>query len=210
MIGWTVMKEKELFVISGEKKNTGALEGTLRTFTGFFPQDTQAGAKKEGIAGSYLFVFSPQGGTLKEETKIKPVCQHKLSHLLGLPVGWKEYLAVSCSECKDIKLLDLTTEKTTVAFSGKPVGVMCGGWHKLFVHVVGEDQVLQLDCSTNTFIQTKKIKTGTCGLYDICFIPRPIRFIVACGEKEVKAVYSDTGKKSSCFSKNWTLHNDSK
>ena len=183
------MKEKGLFVISGEKKNTGALEGTLRKIegipgsSGLLSLATQAGAKKEVIVGSCLFVFSPQGGTLKEETMIKPVCQHKLSHLLGLPVGWKEYLAVSCSECKDIKLWDLTTEKTTVAFSGKPVGVMCGGWHKLFVHVVGKDQVLQLDCSTNTFIQTKKIKTGTRGLYDICFIPRPIRFIVACGEK---------------------------
>ena len=134
-----------------------------------------------------LFQFSLWTGRLIQK-EIKPPCDHYV-HLLCVQVAGQEYLAVSCWTCRDIKLMDLYTQKLSfapliqcwviTALSGRRVKSMCQGEeNRLFVG--SDDTVLELDTSTTTFTKVKTINTGSA--YSLCYLPDPYRLLVVSDE----------------------------
>ena len=158
-----------------------------------------------------LHLFSLLEGRLIEK-KIQPPCKHYYLYLLCVQVAGHEYLAVSCDECKHIKLMDLnkqtgnssesqlTQYEVKTAFSGKQVSRMCHGEeNRLFVRLPDE-AVLELDTSTTTFTKVRYINTGW-GL-GLCYVPDPHRLLVVSYHNEFCAVTCDSNKEV------WRVKND--
>ena len=138
----------------------------------------------------FLYLYTPQqGGSLNKENKIKLSCAHYLNMLI-VQIQWREYLVISCKECRDIKLVDLDTNEVTTAYSDEEqeLGRMCkGGWHKIYVEV--PSGLLELDCTSTKFTKMRQIQTGKYGLtscYELCYVPPPHNLIVADGKYEVR------------------------
>ena len=124
-----------------------------------------------------LLICSVAGEKLSGK-RIEFPCEHGWeSYPLGLVIKSEEKLAVSCSECRDIKLLDLRTEEVTTAFCSKlNVLVMCYGERKtLYVHCVDDGSVLELDYSTPSFKITRTLNSGLFFCNEICYLPAPYR-----------------------------------
>ena len=113
--------------------------------------------------------------------------------MLSIQILWREYLAISCRECRDIKLVDLETKEITKAYKdGQPFGKMCRGWHKICVRL--EQGYLQLDCSSTKFTKMRYTETGNDGFisgYDLCYVPPPLNTIVTIGGGGIRATSLD-------------------
>ena len=152
-----------------------------------------------------LYQLSLQEGHLIEK-EVKHLCEHR-AWLLCVQVAGREYLALSCDECKDIKLMIIPQRKKGIlrqfgsgssmqcevitAFSGEEVESMCHGEeNRLFVKSSG-DNVLELDTSTTTFTKVRTIKTGWSYYIGLCYVPDPHRLLVVRNDNEVRAVSCD-------------------
>ena len=137
--------------------------------------------------GPFLYLYMiQQGGSLNKESKIAfpfPFdTGHRPSiHCLLIKIQWREYLAISCLNCYDIKLVDLETNEVTTAYTdGQMLGMMCRGWHKIYVQVYSG--YLELDCSSTKFTKIRQIETERCGMVDmldLCYVSPPHNLIVA-------------------------------
>ena len=145
----------------------------------------------------FLHVYTLHGKKLVHE-KFKIPCKHKgRVGLLSLVISEIEYLAFSCSECRDIKLLDLQTMDIIKAFSGEtPLMRMCEGEGNTLYVEVSDGQILELNCTNTQFHLKKIIGLGIKGhLKGLCYVPSPYRFLVASGDnKEVVAISFDTNR----------------
>ena len=150
-----------------------------------------------------LYQFSLQEGRLIEK-EIKCPCEHYHLYLLCVQVAGREYLALSCCHCRDIKLMNLKQKRNTsesqpmqyeviTAFSGQIVFNMCHGEeNRLFVPSV--IAVMELDTSTITFTKVRSISTfgSVFGIYkDLCYVPDPYRLLVVISNSEVRAMSCD-------------------
>ena len=131
-----------------------------------------------------LYQFSLQEGCLIDK-EIQLMCGHLSVYLLSVQVAGREYLALSCCDCKDIKLMNLNKQKESselelemiIAFSGESVYHMCQGEeNRIFVRLSGST-VLELDTSTTTFNRLRTIKSGW--MKNLCYMPDPHRLLVA-------------------------------
>ena len=157
-----------------------------------------------------LIQLSLQEGSLIEKV-MEPACQH-LVFLMCVQVAGREYLAVSCDRCENIKLMNLNKQKgnssesqpmryeVITAFSGGMVWRMCHGEeNRLFVQSSGDD-VLELDTSTTTFTQVRTIDPALG--FIVCYVPHPHRLLVVNDDNEVRAVSCDNDKTT------WRVHRD--
>ena len=161
---------------------------TVMKETGVIVVSTQKGS---------LCQFSLQEGSFVKK-KIKPPCEHGDPYLLCLQVAGQEYLALSCYECKHIKLMSLNKQLNSdspihyemiTAFKGEEVDRMCHGEKKrIFVQSAG-GAILELNTSTTTFTEVRRIRTGRG--YSLCYVPDPHRLIVVRDGNEVRAVSCD-------------------
>ena len=137
---------------------------------------------------------SPAGRTSHGEGEIKSPCDGV--ELLGAPVAGREYLALACHWCQNIKLMDINKQlelligndkgqsscelKTNqndviTAFSGEDVYRMVQGEeNRLFVEI-GNGKALELDTSTTRFTQVRTINTGWG--HGLCYVPDPHRVL---------------------------------
>ena len=120
-------------------------------------------------------VYSIDGGKLCLCKTIKPPCQHDDIKMLGMVrdgyINEQEHVAVSCSVCKAIHLIDIDTEQIREAFSGERMEHMCHGEEgKMFV-TSSVDKVLELDCSCSRFTRKSTISTGLNSCFGLCYIP---------------------------------------
>ena len=152
-----------------------------------------------------LFLFSPQrGGNLREWTREYP-CEHGTDDILCLQIAGKEWLCMTCRECKKIRLMDVENDKLTSheALKGHNFFIMCKGEKNvLYVTLHRNDRVLELDCSTTTFTEGKSFRTGTDRPYDMCYVSsskcialsdihrRQLKFI-SCMTGKVKLVHDE-------------------
>ena len=139
----------------------------------------------------FLHVYTLHGQTLVHD-KLKVPCKHRgRVGLLSLVISEIEYLAISCSECRDIKLLDLQTMNVIKAFSGETeLMKMCEGEGNTIYVEVFAGQILELDCKRTVFNTTKIINTGIEGnLKGLCYVPSPYRLLdVSSDFKAVAAI----------------------
>ena len=125
----------------------------------------------------FLLQLSLQAGWLVDK-QIQPPCEDTLSLECVQVAGW-EYVAISCIDCRNIKLMNLNKQnpnsgpkiqyEVITAFNGDWVGHMCQGEdNKLFVQS-DNDTVLELDRSTTAFTKVRTINTGP--TYSLCYVP---------------------------------------
>ena len=152
----------------------------------------------------FLFKLSLQEGHFIEK-EIKRPCEHGVPvYLLCVQVAGIEYLALSCVQCRDIKLMNLNKQKgsssesqlmqyeVTTTLSGEFVSHMCHGEeNRLFVLLL-HDVVLELDTSTTTFTKVRYINTGWG--HGLCYVPDPHRLLVVSYDNEFHAVSCDSNK----------------
>ena len=151
-----------------------------------------------------LHQLSLQEGHLNQK-QIKRSCGHGGGFLLCVQVAGCEYLALSCDQCRDIKLMNPKRKKgllrqfgsgssiqyeVITAFSVAQVGRMCQGEeNRMFVQ--SRDVVLELDTSTTAFTKLKTIHTGGC--FSLCYVPDLQRLLVVSDghADEVRSVSCD-------------------
>ena len=141
-----------------------------------------------------LYLFSFHGKHINHD-KLKIPCHHYAGGFLCVEIKGKEYLAISCPDCRNIKLLDLLTGQVTIAFSSKSLRKMCEGeGHTLYVKSV-EDQVMELDCTHPVFTKIKTMNTelkGNPNYKGMCYVPSPYRYIVATNGDKIVSTACDT------------------
>ena len=165
--------------------------------TGFIVISTRDGS---------LFHFSGREGHFFRRG-IKPPCKHCV-RLLCVQITGYEYLALSCPDCKTIKLMNLDNQKRGLlrrfssgsdikydvisAFSGEVFSCMCLGEEKRIFVQSNNYTVLELDISNTTFTKVKTFSTiypSYC--YGLSYVPDPHRLLVVSDRDEVRAVSCD-------------------
>ena len=154
------------------------------------------GQKTSKSAMAIFKYYRDEEGSLRRK-QIKAPCEHAVC-LLGLEISGQEFLAISCYDCKNIRLMNLTSGKIRVAFRGKEVDYMAEGeGGKVYVKILGEAKVLELDLVSSTFVEGKSFDIGIKDVDDLHYVPSPHRLIVVShkSNKLVQAISVDTSKK---------------
>ena len=137
----------------------------------------------------YTFQNNPDGKQV--ETRMDAPCQHLYQYisLITLVHNGKELLAVSCRECKDIKLVDMETKQVTPVFKSPTDSLwrMCSGTGGSLFVSFKSGNLLQLDSSFNV--------TNTFDLNGsrICYLPPPHNTLVIKNQCELRAVSLQDG-----------------
>lgn len=99
---------------------------------------------------------------LQKVRTLPATCGHHTTNILGMKVNVKELLAVACSVCQSIKLLNLATQEVSVAFrnDNHSPGEMCLG-DKAEMFVSNPKGILHLNCSSEEFKILQVISTKT-------------------------------------------------
>ena len=143
----------------------------------------------------HLYLFAIHGKHITRDKLYHP-CQHTYrGGLLSVEIAGKEYLTISCSECNNIKLMDLQTGGVTIAYIGKKMMKMCKGeGNTLYVKSV-QDQILELDCTHPVFSKIKVMNTemgGNSYYIGLCYVPSPYRYIISTNGEKIVATACDT------------------
>ena len=128
--------------------------------------------------------------------KLNMPCRHSCRvGLLCLEIAGIEHLAISCSDCKDIKLLNLFTTDLTTSYSGKKMFRMCEGEGNTLYVEASHNRVLELDCTQPVFSRTNTLTTNMSGHFKgMCYVPSPHKLLVASNGGKVVAISCDTNK----------------
>ena len=138
-----------------------------------------------------LRLYTQQGESL-DKKKIKWPCDfgHRFKlQFLFVQILWREYLAISCMYCKDIKLLDMETLEITTSYcNAKLVGKFCKGWHKIYAKLLFG--FVELDCSGAKLtkisqIQPKEYTVPFTSTDYKCYVPPPHAMIIGVTRTEV-------------------------
>ena len=131
-----------------------------------------------------LRLYTQQGESLYKKN-IKWPCDfgHRFElQFLFVQMLWREYLAISCMYCKDIKLLDMETLELTTAYrDAQLVGKLCKGWHKVYAKLLFG--YVELDCSSTKLTRIRDIRPNeytvplTATDYK-CYVPPPHAMVV--------------------------------
>ena len=154
----------------------------------------------EGIRGNpcaFHIYNNTSDGWLKQRT-VGALCKHSLINMLPVTIEHKgELLAVSCAECHIIRLHDIATSETTVAFNDnddKALGHMChgetGSLYVAYKRPPQDYKILELGCSTTKFRAMKTYKTGISMRQEpphISYIPS-CQLIVTCSNRPSKMI----------------------
>ncbi len=132
---------------------------------------------------------------LQKLREVKSSCQHKTPDLFGLVVHSRRLLAVTCSECNNITLIDLSNGRMSVAYRGgdnegdfAPCDVCASEPGKLWVlriqlmhrHVSSlKFDVIELACNKLIFTPTgRRFPIELKGCLTVCHIPGPQNALV--------------------------------
>ena len=151
-----------------------------------------------------VLLLTLEGSKLRSEVIPRP-CGHKDSHcdVLCIDTGGAggiggaggEQLGLLCTGCTELKLLDLRTRKTRVAFRGDRMHEMCHGEEgRIYVRnigtsVLGDDQtVLELDCTRVPFRQVAVYTLDTRDCKKFWYVPAPHELLIASNGVETRAL----------------------
>ena len=146
-------------------------------------------------------VYKFKGG-LWTHRIITVTCKHEGIELLGLSCNGQDRLAVSCPKCQNIKLLNLETEETTMAYSSaeyRPDYMCHGVGGELYVNSLGQSYpVIKLNYSNLTFTGPNKALDSGLDRWcsGMCFISEPYKCLVlsVASEGLIRAICSQSGK----------------
>ncbi len=152
-----------------------------------------------------LYQYKLEGGRLQQLRQVKWPCEHVFSDgILGVIVEGQELLAVACKSCGDIKLTNLETGETHVAYSSekKPYKLCHGEAGRMWVHCRGDPTLRELSCNSKTFTETGRTVNTVGDFFDICYLPAPHRALVLSHGYWMEAISCETGQQL------WRLEGD--
>ena len=138
----------------------------------------------------------------KKVGELKGLCEHdQFVYIVPWTVDDREFIGVSCYWCHTISLLDIETEKVTIAFQNTeyyPRHMCKGDGDVMYViNSVINNPVLELKIGEIRF--TGPQKTIQCGMewvYSMRYIPSYKLLVFSCWEDNlVRAVNAETGEK---------------
>ena len=112
--------------------------------------------------------------------------------ILGISIGSLERLAVSCSGCRLITLLNLETGHSSTAFNlgmVSPTAMCLGEAGQMFV--AGLRNIIQLSCSTEMF-QLLQVIPKPQRAWTMTYVPEHRLIAFGCRSKEIHAISVDT------------------
>ena len=142
----------------------------------------------------------------KTLAEVRAPCEHEeCARMYPVHIEKKELLAVSCSRCHMIRLLDTKSKLVTVAFLNerfRPGSMSKGEGTILYaLHTVNyqSTSVVQLESGEVPFKGPKKIvHSGLATSYCVCYIPHPYKLLAFTLNNHpgtIKAVSEETGRK---------------
>ncbi len=133
---------------------------------------------------------------LQKLSEMKMPCEHGPSNILGMMVEGQELLAAACRDCGDIKLMNLETEETHVAYSSEeePDRLCHGEAGRMWVYCFGDRTVRELNCGSKTFTETGRTVNTTHFCDDMCYLPAPHRALILSHYQWMEAVFCETGQ----------------
>ncbi len=112
-----------------------------------------------------------------------------------MKMGQKEFLAISCTTCHEIWLLDVLSGEVASAFhdpSYSPSKMCLGDEGQMFaVNFAPGCPVVELDCSSQKFKVTKLIWTDMAGFFGLCSVPKH-RCVMISDSKLLRALSCDS------------------
>ena len=160
--------------------------------------------KQQTPAAFHLYLKDKSGGW-KKLAEVRALCEHEeCARLHPVHIEKKELLAVSCSRCHMIRLLETESKVVTVAFlHGKcnPGSICTEGTTLYALHLVNDQHtsVIELESGGVPFKgPKKKIYSGLATSYSICYIPHPYKLLVFTLNKNpgrIRAVSAETEQK---------------
>ncbi len=146
-----------------------------------------------------LHQYRLEGGKLQKIRHIKLPCAHEYDiRMLGVVIKGQELLSVVCSECGDIKLLNLETGETHVAYRSEkvPHRLCLGEADCLWIWCWKDFTFREITCNSETFSETGRFFTrtprGLCSC--MCFLPAPHRILAFKYRDWLEAVSCETGQ----------------
>ena len=164
------------------------------------------GKSSEQTPAAFHLYLKDESRGWKKLAEVRALCEHEeCARLHPVHIEKKELLAVSCSRCHMIRLLDTESEGVTVAFlHGKcnPGSMSKGDGTALYaLHLVNNQptSVIELESRAVPFKgPKKKIYSGLATSYSVCYIPHPYKLLVFTFNKNpgiIRAVSTETGQK---------------
>ncbi len=153
-------------------------------------------AKKSAQQDIYgLHQYRLEGGRLQKLRHVELPCEHEPKKLLGVKVEEQELLAVACKHCGDIKLMNLETGETHVAYkSEKMPDTLCHGDAGRIWIYCRDNTVTELNCTSKTFTVTRKTFDTSAEYHFMCYLPAPHRALIYSTSNWVEAVSAETGQ----------------
>ena len=154
-----------------------------------------------------ILVLTLQGENLKEE-RIKPLCKHAYPssvQSINSPSG--EQLAILCQFCNEIKLLDLRTQKVTLACKVDVPKIACkGDQNRLYVlsnvpkssYQIG---IADLDCSEVPFKRLRFYPLEESDYERLSYAPSPYKMLITGNRNQTNAISCEKTETV------WTLDN---
>ncbi len=143
-----------------------------------------------------LYRYSLTENRFQEKPQLQQTCSHHCQHMLSVMVEGQELLAVSCEYCRDIKLVNVETGESSVAYQRKqkPRHMCEGDPGKLLVYLYQDDLVKELSCTNKVFSETGV--TIPVRSYSMCYLPAPHNALVVYPAEQMKPVkaFSREGK----------------
>ena len=144
-----------------------------------------------------FFCIDSNGWTMLK--KVPGFCEHEGIGLLAVS---EDQVAVSCADCKKIRLYDTISGDTTTVFDSsffKPKQMCYAEAKKIFIYNVttkNSGTVDELKASKTAFtFQTKTVTSGIRPFQSMCYVPDPNKLLVfsSCVQKIIQAVNVEDG-----------------
>lgn len=144
-----------------------------------------------------IYQYRLTGGHLQMLRNVQHPCGHGYAiTVLGVTVQEEDFLAVTCSECGDTKLMSLKTGEINVAYRSRqgPTGLCHGDTNKVWLHCEDDLSVRELNCSSRNFFETGRKVQGSKKAYLRGYLPLPESAVVLGHIQWMEAVSCETGK----------------
>ncbi len=135
-----------------------------------------------------LVRYSLTENRFQRKPQLQQTCSHYGKYVLSVMVEGQELLAVSCGKCGYIKLVNMETGESSVAYQSQqgPRQMCEGDPGKLWVYLYKDHLVKELSCTNKVFSETGvAVPVESCSM---CYLPAPHNALVVSPDEHRKPV----------------------
>ena len=147
---------------------------------------------REGDEKWHLYICALDFTDGLRKRKMPAPCQHAYNmYFLNVVILHYEYLAISCSTCEQISLVNLSEQRTKVAFRGHKIISLCHGESGKIFATCEDNVIRELDCLRPLFTFTGKQIMSNIPIpayVSTLYLSGPKKVIIIGGESEAQAI----------------------